>query len=91
MFQPEDAAKPQRIGHLIVTLDPRRFDVEGGNGAQARFDELARRVEDAGGRLPGSRRALPDEIDVGAPLPLAGQLEDELAAWAERLGVRSRS
>jgi (2R)-3-sulfolactate dehydrogenase (NADP+) len=91
MFRPEDAARPQRIGHLVVTLDPRRLDVEGGNGAQARFDELARRVEDAGGRLPGSRRTLPDEIDMGAPLPLARQLEDELAAWAERLGVRRRN
>jgi len=91
MFRPEDAGKPQRIGHLVVTLDPRRFDVEGGDGAQVRFDELARRVEDAGGRLPGSRRTLPDEIDMGAPLPLARQLEDELAAWAERLGVRRRT
>jgi (2R)-3-sulfolactate dehydrogenase (NADP+) len=90
MFRPEDAGKPQRIGHLVLTLDPASFDVEGGSGAQARFDELARRVEEAGGRLPGSRRTLPDAIDTGAPLPLPRQLENELAGWAERLRVPTR-
>jgi (2R)-3-sulfolactate dehydrogenase (NADP+) len=89
MFRPEDAGTPQRIGHLVVTLAPGRFDVEGGHRAQARFDELARRVQEAGGRLPGSRRTLPEEIDPGAPLPLSRQLEDELAGWARRLGVRT--
>jgi (2R)-3-sulfolactate dehydrogenase (NADP+) len=87
MFAPEDAAAPQQIGHLIIVLDPARFDVEGGAGAQARFDELARRVTDAGGRLPGARRALPADIDEGASLPLDPTVEAELHDWAAKLGV----
>jgi (2R)-3-sulfolactate dehydrogenase (NADP+) len=87
MFMPEDANKPQRIGHLVITLNPEKFDVRGGHGAQARFDELAHRIEEAGGRLPGSRRALPEDLDMAAPLRLSRELEDELAAWAARLDV----
>jgi (2R)-3-sulfolactate dehydrogenase (NADP+) len=87
MFTPEDVTKPQRIGHLVITLNPARFDVQGGQGGQARFDELARRVHEAGGRLPGSRRRLPEDLEMEAPLPLNRQLEDELGAWATRLGV----
>jgi len=85
MFAPEDAAAPQRIGHLVVVLDPERFDVQGGGGAQARFDELARRVAAAGGRLPGARRALPAEIDEDAPLALDPTVEAELLAWEAEL------
>ncbi len=85
MFATEDAAMPQRIGHLVITLDPERFDVEGGAGGQARFDELARRVTDAGGRLPGARRALPEDIDEDAPLALEASVEAELLDWAAKL------
>jgi (2R)-3-sulfolactate dehydrogenase (NADP+) len=87
MFAPEDATKPQRIGHLVITLNPAKFDVQGGKEAQARLDELARRVEAAGGRLPGARRMLPEDLDLEAALPITRQLEDQLAEWATRLGV----
>lgn len=90
MFRPAEAGTPQRIGHLVISLNPAIFDVEGGKAAHARFDELARRIEAAGGRLPGSRRVMPDEIDPGAALTLPGHLEDELSAWAERLGIPGR-
>ena len=90
MFAPEDAAIPQRIGHLIIVLDPARFDVQGGAGAAARFDDLARRVVDAGGRLPGARRLSPDAVDHDTPLHLDGGLEADLFDWAARLGVPAR-
>lgn len=89
MFAPEDAATPQRIGHLIIVLDPARFDVQGGAGAAARFDDLARRVVDAGGRLPGARRLPADAVDDDTPLRLDGGLESELLDWAARLGTRA--
>lgn len=90
MFRPAQAGTPQRIGHLVISLKPSTLDVEGGKAAQARFDELARRIEAAGGRLPGSRRVLPDEIDPQAVVILPAQLEVELGVWAERLGVPTR-
>lgn len=85
MFDAEDAATPQQIAHTVVVLDPRRFDVEGGEGAQRRLAALARHVEDAGGRLPGSRRRPPDEIDDDHLLEVDTKLVESLNGWATRL------
>nr|WP_187361093.1 Ldh family oxidoreductase [Phytoactinopolyspora mesophila] len=87
MFDPEDAAEPQRIGHLVVAFDPARFDVEGGAGAQSRLDELAARATVAGGRIPGGRRVMPAEIDDDAVLAVDEKTLSELLSWAQRLGV----
>lgn len=57
-----DAERAQRIGHLVVVLDPRCFDVEGGEGAERRMARLARLVEAAGGRVPGVARRWPSDI-----------------------------
>ena len=48
---------------VVITLDPSKFDVEGGTGAPRRLADLASRLQAAGGRLPGARRKLPDEIN----------------------------
>jgi len=87
MFTPADVARPQRIAHLVLTVDPARFDATGGSAAQARLDELARRVGAHGGRLPGARRVLPEEVDPDAVVPLEPSLRETLAAWGDRLGV----
>lgn len=87
MFAEEDAATPQRIGHLVIVLDPRRFDVDGGDGAARRLADLGARVEAAGGRLPGSRRELPEDIPDDRVLEIPATLEGELRSWSERLGV----
>lgn len=55
MFTESDAPNPQRIGHVLITLDPARFTGDG-NAAAQRFARLAASVEDAGGRLPGRNR-----------------------------------
>lgn len=85
MFDPGAADRPQRISHLVVAFDPSAFDVDGG-GAE-RVDDLARRVEAAGGRVPGGRRRPPEEIDDAEPLTLAPATVAALADWASRLGV----
>lgn len=85
MFAAEVADRPQRISHLVVALEPASFDAAGG-GAD-RLDELARRVEAAGGRLPGAARRTPEEIDDAERLDLAPATLTALADWAERLGV----
>lgn len=87
MFAAGEVATPQRIAHLIVVLHPGMLDVEGGAGAPRRLTDLARRIEAAGGRLPGSRRRLPKDIDDDAELQLDPSLVAELGSWANRLDV----
>jgi (2R)-3-sulfolactate dehydrogenase (NADP+) len=86
MFARSQASVPQYLGHLLITLDPGRFD-DGGGSAWRRLDDLAASVTRAGGRLPGSGRLLPGEVDQDAPLDVAGATADELITWADRLGV----
>lgn len=87
MFAAEEASTPQRIAHLVVVLDPARLDLEGGDGAHRRLTDLAERVEAAGGRLPGSRRELPEDIVDDRLLEVPPALEDDLRSWCERQGV----
>lgn len=91
MFDPADAKKPQGIAHLVVVLDPARFDVTGGAGASRRLTDLADRVQSSGGRLPGAARKLPEEINDGDVLNLAPSLVADLRSWAERLGIAGAS
>ncbi len=87
MFAREDRARPQRIAHLVVVLDPARTDADGGARAVARLADLARGVEAAGGRLPGSSRQLLGEVSDEQELHITTDLEVELRSWATRLGA----
>ena len=78
MFTPSDAARPQRISHLVVALDPARLDVSGKAGG--RLDQLAAAVVAAGGRVPGAARPL--EPDDSAELALPDRLLHELSSWS---------
>lgn len=62
-FAPARAADPQRVAHLVLTLDPAVLSGDGGEAADRRLDELVRRTTAAGGRVPGAARRLPAEID----------------------------
>ncbi|MBK1783662.1 Ldh family oxidoreductase [Prauserella cavernicola] len=86
MFTESDAPSPQRIGHVLLTLDPARFTGDG-DAAARRLDRLAASVEDAGGRLPGRDRVLPDDVDPGVALAIDDKTVRELREWADRLGV----
>lgn len=86
MFADAAASSPQRIGHLLVSMDPAVFD--GGTGAAARrLDRLAESVRAAGGRLPGQNRTIPEDIAPDTVLNLPETTARELAAWAATLGV----
>ncbi|MCW3840696.1 Ldh family oxidoreductase [Micromonospora yasonensis] len=87
MFDPADAKTPQSIAHLVVVLDPSKFDVAGGPEAGRRLTDLADRVRSSGARVPGAARRLPDEIDDAEVLSLAPSLEADLRSWAVRLDV----
>ena len=79
MFADEVADRPQALSHLVLALDPAVFDVTAGaTPVGARLDRLAASVVATGGRVPGSRRLLPDEIDPDAPLDLDASTLAEL-------------
>ncbi len=86
MFDPDDAARPQQIAHVVLALDPARLDVEG-KGSGERLDRLAAQVSAAGGRLPGAQRALPEELDERSRLGVSEQTWADVQHWAQRLGV----
>lgn len=92
MFAASEAARPQRIAHLIIALDPARLDVEaasqpGSRDPRSRIDELACQVVRAGGRLPGSRRLLPGDVDEQCALGISNQTWRDIEQWARRLAV----
>jgi (2R)-3-sulfolactate dehydrogenase (NADP+) len=70
-FAPDRAGDPQRVAHLVLTLDPAALSGDGGAAADRRLDELARRTTAAGGRVPGAARRLPAEIDEADDLPVS--------------------
>lgn len=71
--------RPQGIAHLVVALDPRRMTP---GDADARLRDLAKRVGDSGGRVPGGRRLLPAEITDDTPLAVADAVLADLRARA---------
>jgi len=78
MFTPSDAARPQRISHLVLALDPVRLDVDGKAGD--RLDQLAAAVTAAGGRVPGAGRPL--TADDSAVLTLPDRLLQDLSNFS---------
>ncbi|MFC7406410.1 Ldh family oxidoreductase [Georgenia alba] len=79
MFDRRHDAVPQRIGHLVLTLDPGAIAADG--RAQERLDELARQVGRAGGRIPGAARQMPWELDEAAPVEIDRTVLDQLLSW----------
>ena len=80
-----NAPLPQRSAHLVLAIDPGATDGDG--HATDRLAELAKRVGETGGRLPGARYLLGDELDDTVPVELAPALADELGELARRFGV----
>lgn len=80
-FDPQRNGEHQRIAHLLVVLDPSRTDVDADPEAvQQRLADLATRIERAGGRVPGERRPLPedlpDEMELSVDPAVQADLED---------------
>lgn len=84
MFAPEDAPKPQQIGHFLISIDPRRF---GGDLPYQRLNKLAESISDAGGRLPGVGRTMPDDVPEDLEIDLAPKTLDELGSWATQFNI----
>lgn len=72
---------PQRIGHVLIALDPTRFV---GSDALDRLHRLACSVAATGGRLPGSTRVLPDEVGRRPRCHSPKATRTALREWAPR-------
>lgn len=86
-FAAGSQARPQRVAHLVLALDPGLGDDGDRAAAERRMADLAASIVAAGGRVPGAGRVpageLPDETEIEVdPAVLAG-----LRARAVRLGI----
>lgn len=84
MFDHSHDGEPQGISHTIITLDPAVGGRDFADAARLRFDDLIRRIHEAGGRVPGGRRT--DDIDPRAPMPLEAAWCTEIASAMGPLG-----
>lgn len=81
MFDTSARARPQRLAHLLLVIDPRRTDVAGDPDASTlRLAELVAACTEAGGRAPGSHRVPPGRIEPGALI----EVDDELVRGLRR-------
>lgn len=85
MFDHGRDADPQRIAHLVLTLDP--DTISGGPSVDAdataasaaeRLDALAAHITQAGGRIPGATRRLPWELADDTPVQVRSDVLTEL-------------
>lgn len=83
MFDGELDARPQRIGHLVVTLDPKNLSADG--RGDDRLNALASTCEQSGGRVPGATRILPWELADSTEVELADDTLQRLTEWRQRL------
>lgn len=78
-YDSKSIAMPQGIAHLVLAVDPHRTDAGGDPmGPARRLGELRARVEASGGRVPGSRRFLPDGLADEIVLDVDPQVLREL-------------
>ena len=70
MFASEQAALPQEIGHFIIALDATKLSVDG----RDRREEFVDAVKNAGGRLPGSNRVNPENLNPSDVITITEQV-----------------
>ena len=85
MFDADRIEQPQGIAHLVIALEP--AGVDGDGRAEQRLSDLAKRVDRAGGRLPGARRSRDVEGRADETVSIPPATADELRAWATEHGA----
>jgi (2R)-3-sulfolactate dehydrogenase (NADP+) len=80
-----NAPLPQRSAHLVIAIDPAALDIDG--RAHERLDLLAERIEATGGRLPGARYPIGEDLVPDRVLVVADAVARDLARSAAGLGV----
>ena len=74
------AAKRQGVSHLAVAFNPRSFDPSG--RSDERLCRLAAEIEGSGGRLPGSARLSPGELEPSTPVAISDAVASEVRLMA---------
>lgn len=92
LFDPAADARPQGIGHLIITLNVAALDgsdemTHADRTPQQRLAQLRSLAQSAGSRLPGAGKTDPDALDPSATLTVPPGVRAALTEWAERLGL----
>lgn len=83
MFNPDDDTKPQGISHTVITIDPNDL---GDSASYNDFNRLAASITETGGRIPGSKRAHPNQLGSGE-INIAESVLVDLNTWSQKLGL----
>ena len=83
MFNPDDDTKPQGISHTVITIDPSDL---GDSAAYDDFNKLAGNIKKTGGRVPGAKRAHPDDVE-DHEIAVAEAVIKDLNDWSAKLGL----
>jgi (2R)-3-sulfolactate dehydrogenase (NADP+) len=75
MFAASQDASPQQISHFIIAIDAAKLSVDGNSGRRAEF---VSEVNAAGGRLPGSNRVNPEELNLDDEVTITDQVFEQL-------------
>jgi len=84
MFSADQDANPQEISHFIIAIDAAKLSVDGEN---SRTSDFVTAITDAGGRLPGSNRVNPENLDHADSITITDQVSDQLSQWSKKLGI----
>ena len=84
MFASDQDSIPQEISHFVIAIDAAKLTVDGDN---SRTTEFAEEVKIAGGRLPGSNRVNPEELNNSDEITITDLVNDQLALWSTKLGI----
>jgi len=84
MFAADQDALPQQISHFVIAIDAAKLSVDGINERQAEF---VAEVATTGGRLPGSNRSNPAQLDNTDEITITDQVFEQLQNWSTKLGL----
>ncbi len=81
MFVKSDVAKPQGISLFVIAIDASKLTVTGGD----QLAEFSHAITEAGGRMPGSHRVDPANLNPADEITVADSVLVELDQWAAKI------
>jgi (2R)-3-sulfolactate dehydrogenase (NADP+) len=82
MFARDAAARPQGISHFVIAIDAKKLSVDGDT---SRLSDFVALVDQAGGRMPGSNRVDPENLNNSDEIEVADGVLQELSDWDAKL------
>ena len=84
MFAASQDGLPQQISHFVIAIDAAKLSVD---GSHSRTQEFEDEVKVAGGRLPGSGRVNPENLNSNDEITITDQVAEQLKNWSQKLGI----